>query len=145
MRVGMLADPAMHWSQSWMTYHHPHAMTRIKSIIKCIISKPGYNGNTQLESRGLPGPSFEQRQELGWYGRWERPGCRDRWWIIICARGTKPAKIAMCPPVTWSDQSRMFAATFPFNLSLIFTASERGFCFCPDHLIIPGVTSPGVV
>ena len=51
MRVGMLADPAMHWSQSWMTYHHPHAMTRIKSIIKCIISKPGYNGNKQLESR----------------------------------------------------------------------------------------------
>ena len=47
-----------------------------------------------------------------------------RWWIIICARGTMPDKIAMCPPVTWSDQSRMFAARFPFNLSLIFLASE---------------------
>ena len=31
------------------------------------------------------------------------------WWIIVCAMGTMPAKIAMCPPVTWSDQSRMFA------------------------------------
>ena len=34
-----------------------HAMTRIKSIIKCIIPKPGYNGNKQLESRGRPGLS----------------------------------------------------------------------------------------
>ena len=71
-------------------------MTRIKSIIKCIISKPGYNGNKQLESRGLPGPSFEQRQELGWYGPWVGETRLPWWWIIICAMGTMPRLRLQC-------------------------------------------------
>ena len=42
----------------------------------------------------------------------------------LCDGHNAETEIAMCPPVTWSDQSRMFAARFSFNLSLIFTVSE---------------------
>ena len=71
------------------------------------------------------------------------------WWIVICAMGTMPwNKIAMCPPVTWSDQSRMFTRRFPFSLSLIFTTSEckaaviTVYCFCPGLcLLMPEVIS----
>ena len=60
----------------------------------------------------------------------------------LCDGQNAETEIAMCPcpPVTWSDQSRMFAARFPFNLSLIFTAvsewKEEGLLFLsrpPPH------------
>ena len=126
MRVGMLADPAMHWSQCWMTYHHPHAMTRIKSIIKCI--KPGYNGNKQLESRGLPGPSFEQRQELGWYGRWERPGCRDDGSSFV--RGAQSRLRLQCVHPLLDPISRGCLLQHSHSISVWFLQRQKeGFAF----------------
>ena len=96
-------------------------MTRIKSIIKCIISKPGYNGNKQLESRPEHWAGEARTRMIRAVGEVWLAG----WWIVICAMGTMPCyKIAMCPPVTWSDQSRMFTRRFPFSLSLIFTTSQ---------------------
>ena len=97
----------------------------------------------QTVRKQRPGLSIERKART-WMIRAVGEAWLLGWWIIICAMGTMPAKIAMCPPVTWSDQLRMFTRRFPFSLSLIFTTSEckaSGCNYCLLFLSRPVVSS----